>query len=317
MKEKTKSFLIITGIIVIVCSSLFIAGCKNKKSNFFAKDAKFQSATYEDAIVAEEAVVYKSAKTMNSNGRNVAMGALDSANINSLEKNLAQDPERKIVKTGSLSYEVKNLSEAETKINDWLKIYNGYISNTWTNRNTVNITVKIPADKFESAMESSNSFGTLLSRSISTEDVTENFYDLETRLETRRILQDKLSSYLKEAKNISDLLEIERQLNEVTTEIENTEKQFRRLSNQINYSTISISCSLPPKTNDEGFITPSFINKLKDFAYNSIDFIYNLGLSILYIILIGIPLILLIALIYWLGFGKLGLIRKLFNKLKP
>ena len=166
-------------------------------------------------------------------------------------------------------------------------------------------------------MNSTGNFGILNSRSISTDDVTENFYDLETRLNTRKILQQKLSGYLKDAKNISDLLEIERQLNNVTSEIESMEKQFRRLSNQIEFSTISISCTLPPNTTDTGFITPDFSEDFKDFAYNALQFISDFGICILYILVIGIPLVLLIAVLYWVCFGKIGLIRKLFDKLKP
>ena len=174
----------------------------------------------------------------------------------------------------------------------------------------------IKAKSFEDAMNSTGDFGELLSRSISTEDVSENYYDLETRLETRRILQAKLESYLENAKTITDLLEIERQLNDVTSELESMEKQFRRLSNQIDFSTISISCRLPANTTEAGFETPDFLQGLKDFGYNALQFLCNFGLGILYIILVGVPSVLLIALLYWLCFGKIGLVRKLFNKLK-
>ena len=100
-------------------------------------------------------------------------------------------------------------------------------------------------------------------------------------------------------------------------EIESMEKQFRRLSNQIEFSTISISCTLPPNTTDTGFITPDFSEDFKDFAYNALQFISDFGICILYILVIGIPLVLLIAVLYWVCFGKIGLIRKLFDKLKP
>jgi phosphatidylserine synthase len=55
---------------------------------------------------------------------------------------------------------------------------------------------------------------------------------------------------------------------------------------------------------------------LKDFAYNALQFICNFGIGILYIILIGVPSVLLVALLYWLCFGKIGLVKKLFRKLK-
>ena len=314
-----KSVLMILGVAAVVILGLYFAGCKNKGVVQFAKSASYESAVYSDAIM-EESVSVRNSNVMMKSAAPKAIntvsgsGTLD-ANIN-LENSSETSQERKIIKTGSLSYEVKNLSETEEKIVAWLEGFGGYVADTWSNRNNMNVTVKVPSSSFEDAMNSTGDFGELLSRSISTEDVSENYYDLETRLETRKILQKKLESYLAGAKNISDLLEIERQLNDVTSELESMEKQFRRLSNQIDFSTISISCKLPANTTEAGFETPDFLQGLKDFGYNALQFLCNFGLGILYIILVGVPSVLLIALLYWLCFGKIGLVRKLFNKLK-
>ena len=319
MKDKMKSVLMILGVAAVVILGLYFAGCKNKGVVQFAKSASYESAVYSDAIM-EESVSVRNSNVMMKSAAPKAIntvsgsGTLD-ANIN-LENSSETSQERKIIKTGSLSYEVKNLSETEEKIVAWLEGFGGYVADTWSNRNNMNVTVKVPSSSFEDAMNSTGDFGELLSRSISTEDVSENYYDLETRLETRKILQKKLESYLAGAKNISDLLEIERQLNDVTSELESMEKQFRRLSNQIDFSTISISCKLPANTTEAGFETPDFLQGLKDFGYNALQFLCNFGLGILYIILVGVPSVLLIALLYWLCFGKIGLVRKLFNKLK-
>ena len=314
-----KSVLMILGVTAVVILGLYFAGCKNKGVVQFAKSASYESAVYSDAIMEESVSVRNSNVMMKSAAPRAintvsGSGSLD-ANIN-LENSSETTQERKIIKTGSLSYEVKNLSETEEKIAAWLEGFGGYIADTWSNRNNMNVTVKVPSSSFEDAMNSTGDFGELLSRSISTEDVSENYYDLETRLETRKILQEKLESYLAGAKSISDLLEIERQLNDVTSELESMEKQFRRLSNQIDFSTISISCRLPANTTETGFETPDFLQGLKDFCYNALQFLCNFGLGILYIILVGVPSVLLIALLYWLCFGKIGLVRKLFNKLK-
>ena len=312
MKEKFKTILIIAGLSVVVIFGIFFASCE-KGNMTFSKKGVFEEATYSDMVLSESAPMRSSKSMMMSNGVNSSAGSVDLSNSFQSSEN---GQERKIIKTGSLSFEVKNLSETEEMISAWIEDFGGYVSNTWSNRNSINITAKVPAEKFEDAMAGSGDFGILLSRSISTEDVSENYYDLETRLETRRVLQEKLENYLANAKNISELLEIERQLNDVTSELESMEKQFRRLSNQIDFSTISISCSLPANTTEAGFETPDFLQGLKDFAYNALQFVCNFGLGILYIVLIGVPSVLLVALIYWLCFGKIGLIKKLFRKLK-
>lgn len=314
MKEKIRNILFIGLAFVIVSTGILFATGKNFAKKGFSKAIHEEETVYNDTVLMESAPA-RSSNTMLM--KSTSAGGTSTNVMQNSNNSIGKTQEQKIIKSGSLDFEVKNLSEIENKIAEWLKGFDGYISNTWTNRNRLTITAKVPANRFEEAMNSTGNFGILNSRSISTDDVTENFYDLETRLNTRKILQQKLSGYLKDAKNISDLLEIERQLNNVTSEIESMEKQFRRLSNQIEFSTISISCTLPPNTTDTGFITPDFSEDFKDFAYNALQFISDFGICILYILVIGIPLVLLIAVLYWVCFGKIGLIRKLFDKLKP
>ena len=165
-------------------------------------------------------------------------------------------------------------------------------------------------------MVQTGEFGRVTNRSVSSQDVSDNYYDLQSRLETKYILRDKLTGYLNQAKDIKDLLEIERQLNSVLEDIDSTEGRFKRLSGQIDYSTIYINMQFERGKDEGGIILPDVKNSWNEFVSTVVSFFWGLLKVIFYIVIFGIPLIALAAFLFWLLFGKIGLLVRLFKKLK-
>lgn len=260
-----------------------------------AKNASFRAAPqYNDALV-EESVEAE------------VGGSGASGNVN--------QQERKLIKTGSVNLEVENLTTAEQAVETWCKNFDGYISSSYNQENSASFTVRIPAKNFDSAMDTIGDLGKIKYRSLSTQDVSEQFYDLQTRLETRRILKDRLQSYLASAKDMKDMLQIERELNDTLSEIESMEGSMRRLSGQIDYSTINVELQLPYRTTDQGFQWPSLSNGLRRFLSNLVDFFVGLITAVLYIVICGVPIVALVAFFYWLLLGRVGLLKKIFRRL--
>jgi len=165
-------------------------------------------------------------------------------------------------------------------------------------------------------MKTSSRIGKIVSKSVNSRDVTEEFYDLDTRLSTRRILLERLQTYLKQAKDVKDMIEIESKINDVTTEMERMQGRLNRLTEQIDYSEIDIYAKLPVNRTEEGFILPDTKSQFREFCKNILNFFSNFLFVVLYIIIYGVPSVLMIFLLYWLCFGKIGLLRKLFAKIR-
>ena len=278
-------------LFIALFSVLLLISCTNKRASYGSKNAD-----------VEEAVTTTSR-------------AMASESTGNSELTL-ESYERKIIKTGHISLEVQDLNETLKKVTDWTTKNNGYISNSETTKYGVEITIRIPNSGFDKTIEEMQTIGKVESRSINAEDISEQYYDLQSRLETRKILRDKLNGYLKSAKDTKDMLAIEAQINSVQTEIESMEGKLRRLSSQIDYSTLHIHAHLPPQKNEDGFIYPDMSYDFAEFWGNVLSFLAGLLLVLMYIIVFGLPLILIIALFYWLSFGKIGLLRKLFEKIK-
>src|SRR5690606_23832958 len=73
------------------------------------------------------------------------------------------------------------------------------------------------------------------------EDITERYYDLKSRINNKKALEQRYLELLNQALEVKDMLEIEKSLNGIRTEIEQLEGQFNYLSKQLTFSTIQLS----------------------------------------------------------------------------
>ena len=298
---------------------LMAFSCREETKSSYSNDFAVEEAAYaysadmEMPMPAPTAVNTTMCVAQKSSGTSVQAQA---AGMNGMETGAgAEETERKLVKTGSLSFEVENLDTTDTLVAEWAEKYGGYVFSSGSNPANAWYTVKIPSTNFDDAMNAVGNIGTVKSRSVSTEDVSDSYYDLKTRLETRKIMRDRLSEYLERAENIDNLLKIESELNSVISDIEYMEGSMKRLNGRIDYSTININASLPFRTDNDGsFQWPDFDDSTRQFFSDVVDFFGGLISIVLYLIICGVPTVALIVLLYWLLFGKLGILIRIFKK---
>ena len=309
---------------------IIIAGCSKKSGSYSSKQAYGINSSAKVAgrgfatseAVMADSVYFDSMDYEESGSAQVFEENLVSSRSERLPAALEGPQEdgtsfeRKLIRTGNVSLEVQTISDAEDKIAAWAASLGGYVTNANTWQYGAGFTVRVPSSRFDEAMSQVGSFGRITNRSVNSQDVSDNYYDMKSRLETKYILRDKLQSYLSEAKDIKDLLEVERQLNEVIEDIESTESRFKRLSGQIDYSTIYINMSFEHGKDESGIILPDVKESWNEFVSNVINFFWGLLKVLFYIVIFGIPIVAVAALLFWLLFGKIGLLVKLFKKLK-
>lgn len=112
----------------------------------------------------------------------------------------------------------------------------GYLSQ----RNDMQITVRIPRPRFADAMQRVEKLGDVLHRNVSAEDVTDEYVDLELRLKNARETRDRLAELLKMAM-VKDAVEIEKELAKVTEVVEQIEGRLKLLRDRVGYSTLTVS----------------------------------------------------------------------------
>jgi hypothetical protein len=106
-------------------------------------------------------------------------------------------------------------------------------------RKDTQIEIRVPRARFDEALRKVMATGDVLHRDISAEDVTDVYVDAKARLENARAVRDRLQALLEKA-SVKEAIEIQRELERVTGEIEVLEGKLKLLSNRVAYSTIDV-----------------------------------------------------------------------------
>lgn len=232
---------------------LFLLSCGHGSNSELSMYAD-ESAEYEAAPGAE---MLKSAE--NVNPVNVEAPAPTST--------------KKIIRDGNLQIKVDDVPKSKAVIDGLLAKYGGYYSSEkYYNQDyaeNFNLQVRIPADNLDAFVaEVESGTGEITFKSINARDVTEEFIDLETRLENKRNYLKRYRELLSQAKTINEILEIEEKIRTIEEEIESAEGRLRYLSNQVGFSTLNITLS----RTKEYIFTPrenaKFSQRLKKSLYS-------------------------------------------------
>lgn len=208
------------------------------------------------------------------------------------------DWDKKIIKTASLQAEVKDYTVFSKGLNQKVKSLGGYISSEQQNKteyrveNTV--TIKVPAAQFDAAVETMLKDVELVeTRQISSEDVSTAYVDSKSRLEAKKQVRQRYLELLKSAKNMSDIIEVQKEINSIQEEIELVSGRINYLGHASAMSTIQLTYYqvFDASRSSEG--APRFLNQLKDSFANGW---YWLGELLLGLVAIW-PLVLIVALI--------------------
>jgi hypothetical protein len=154
--------------------------------------------------------------------------------------------ERKLIKTGELSFETNDVKKTKSAIDAICKELNAYSSsenqNKYDDKIQYNQTIRVSADKFDLLIGKIESEALEVeTKNINVQDVTEEFIDVEARLKTKKELEVRYREILKQAKTVRDILTIEEQIGTVRAEIESMEGRLKYLSSQVSYCTLNIS----------------------------------------------------------------------------
>jgi hypothetical protein len=107
-------------------------------------------------------------------------------------------------------------------------------------RSDGNVTVKVPSAHFREAMTALERVGEVRSRHVTAQDVTEEFHDLDVRLQNLKATRKRLEEFLTRAGNMQEALTVERELERVAQEMDRLEGRLHFLRSQASLSTISV-----------------------------------------------------------------------------
>lgn len=184
---------------------------------------------------------------------------------------------RKVVKTASLSLETENYSSFMTAFEQKLGQYGAYITylsaDTGSdNSKSAHISVMVPSEKLDDFLDEMDSIATVGSKSIGTNDITNDYTDVENKIKALETEEKALLSILEKADKLDDIIKIQDRLSDVRSSLDSNKAQMKNYDEQIACSKTDIYvCEVGRVTAKSN---GSFSQEVKTKFVNSL---YNLG----------------------------------------
>jgi hypothetical protein len=230
------------------------------------------------------------------------------------EENAPVSPEttiRKLITNSNLELRSDNLDIGVDKLNELMDKYGTYAANISIRENSRHYTLKVPAIKYKYFLEEIMKIGKIINYNETTEDVTLKYYDLESRLNTKRELIITYQGYLNRARTIEEILSVESRIALLQSEIDDVGRQFRLLNDLVDYSTIRLELLGPVAVTH--YEKETIWEKIKSLMSGFGDYVSAILIILLAIAVYGVPSIIILLLLYWLLFGKIGLLKRFFK----
>ncbi|MCC6153661.1 MAG: DUF4349 domain-containing protein, partial [Candidatus Hydrogenedentes bacterium] len=181
----------------------------------------------------------------------------------------ATQPDVYLIKNATVTVECEDAGKASETLRASLQANNAYVSNLnefldSLGRRTITLQVRVPADKFDQSMLSLESLGKVLNKQVSTEDVTEEYVDTESRTRNLKKTEERLIDHLNRAAELEDILRVENELTRVREQIERMDGRLRYLTNRVSFSTISIT--LQEKAKAEPVVPTQSFSTAREFT---------------------------------------------------
>ena len=148
--------------------------------------------------------------------------------------------ERLIIQTASVQLETESFDDAVASLRNIPGVFGGYTQSERLLTGWFEITIRIPAAYFDTALERIEQIAFTRSMNVSSEDVTDRFYDMSGRLETRLIEEERILALIDQTEVLRDLLDLESRLASTRLQIERYRTNLADLAGRITYSTIHV-----------------------------------------------------------------------------
>ena len=237
--KKNILFAFVLSIVLIISFSIIFTGCASSGTARDASPLPAEEGYYEETAKVSET-------TTAAYSQDMAAAAESSGGV-------TPSLSLKIIKSAYIAVQV----DKDTFQNKMLEITiiaersGGYVSNTDSysnpegNISSGRIVIRVPVEKFNSVVEEVKKVGEVKTISISGQDVTQEYVDLESRLRNYEAQEKVLLELMAKSTDVSDSIEVQRELNNVQGEIEVIKGRMNYLDNMVSLSTIDINLYEP------------------------------------------------------------------------
>lgn len=241
----------------------------------------------------------------NSSRNEPAAGGYGSELSGSGSNGTAASTDRKLIRKIAINAETEDMDSLLADINSRITQLGGYVEsrNVQNGSNYANkryrhatLVIRLPAEHLDGFVEQVGKNSNIVSTSETSSDVTLQYVATESRLKVLKVEEERLLKFLSEAKTISEMLEIEKRLTQIQSEIETTTSQLNTYDNLVDYGTITLNI-----TEVEVYTVieedPTMWEEISQGFMTSLSIMGAVGKGLIVFVLSASPFLILIGLI--------------------
>jgi Domain of unknown function (DUF4349) len=213
---------------------------------------------------------------------------------------------RKIIYNAQVELLVESVSSTADALGRLVKESGGYVSDTdivtYTQlRRQATWKVRVPVDHFDAFLAAVTRLGELQKNHLDSQDVTQEYVDLEARIANKQEEEKRLLKHLTDSTGkLEDILAVERELSRVRGEIEQMQGRLRFLANVTSLSTVTVLATelkdyTPP-------VSPTFGTQIVRTFRFSVERLAEFGKAVV-LVLVAVAPWLPVGLVLALPFG--------------
>ena len=224
--------------LLCVLSLFVMLSCENGNNGSVASGEVADEEVVTEDLVLNEAVAMEE--------------KVDEKNIDVHEKAPPSTPkplkpvERKLIRNGSMSFEVDDVNATRKTIAALAIEFDGYISSdrhgkAGDNPRYIEV-VRVPGANFDGFIARVEALAKQIDdKNFNVDDVTEEYIDRQSRLVAKKEIESRFREIVKQAKTIEEILDVERQIGIVRGEVEQIQGKMKYISSKVSFSTVTLT----------------------------------------------------------------------------
>ena len=180
-------------------------------------------------------------------------------------------------------------------------VENSYISGSSYYSNTTfryaEYTIRVPVENFAALTGSLEVLGNIVSQSANADNITTQFTDVQARLDTYELEEERLLAMLEQAETVEDMITIESRLSDVRYEIESLTSTLRNWQNQVDYSTVSLSIEEVEELSTQVSAQRTYWERMWDGLASTFEGIGDFFKGLLMFVVVALPVIIILGVI--------------------
>ncbi|OLZ67386.1 hypothetical protein AV521_23690 [Streptomyces sp. IMTB 2501] len=176
-------------------------------------------------------------------------------------------PQNAIIRTASLTVEVKDVAKALQEARTAAEGAGGYIGKEDTTRDAggherTQVVLRVPDARYDAVLAGLQGTGRLIDRTARAEDVTDQVVDVDSRVRSQRASVDRIRALMDRAAQLSDVVTLEGELSSRQADLESLLAQQASLKDRTSLATIALSLSETPVRKAAGDDSPGIVDAL-------------------------------------------------------